>query len=89
MWIISTIIDDLCESPLIGYSEGTERPKNLIATRKYEILHYAQDDKQPFCRGLKPVKHGQVARVADWPYSRSPGHGAEAIQYRRMDRKFR
>jgi hypothetical protein len=44
---------DLCESPLTGHSEGAERPKNLMNTRKYEILCYAQDDKMVIRRGLK------------------------------------
>jgi hypothetical protein len=45
-------IRDLCESPLTCHSEGAERPKNLINTRKYEILRSAQDDKKVFRRGL-------------------------------------
>jgi hypothetical protein len=35
------------------HSEGAKRPKNLITTRKYEILRFAQDDKQAFRKGLK------------------------------------
>ena len=42
-----------CESHLTCHSEGVERPKNLITTRKYENFRFAQDDKMAFCRGLK------------------------------------
>jgi hypothetical protein len=38
---------------LTGHSEGAKRPKNLITTRKYEILGGAQDDNMEFCRGLE------------------------------------
>ena len=41
-----------CESPLTCHSEGAERAKNLITTRKYEILRSAQDDNMAFRSGL-------------------------------------
>jgi hypothetical protein len=44
---------DLCGSPLICHSEGAERPKNLITTRKCEILRGAQDDKNLFAEVSK------------------------------------
>ena len=38
--------------PFTRHSEGAERPKNLLDTRKYEILRGAQDDKMA-CRRVR------------------------------------
>ena len=43
---------DLGESPRTCHSEGAERPKNLINTRKYEILRFAQDDTMALRKAL-------------------------------------
>ena len=71
---------DLCYSPLSCHSEGAERPKNLISTRKYEILHCVQDDKMAFCRGLrlllaialseKIALNGQAEQTGHWGLDR-------------------
>ena len=48
-------------TPKIGFemtychSEGAERPKNLINTRKYKILRFAQDDNMAIGRSLNSV----------------------------------
>jgi hypothetical protein len=44
---------DLCEYGLPGHPAGAAQSKNLISTRKYEILRFAQDDKMAFRRFLK------------------------------------
>ena len=43
---------DLCESTPTCHSEGAERPKHLLGTRKNKALRFTQDDKMAFRRGL-------------------------------------
>jgi hypothetical protein len=43
---------NLRASPLAGHSVREKGPKNLITTRKYDFLRFAQDDKMAWRRAL-------------------------------------
>jgi hypothetical protein len=60
------------------HSEGAERPKNLINTKKYEILRCAQDDNMALRRALNPVLGARIAL----PERQPEGQGEQLLEVR-------